>query len=162
MAEYQGQQELRGVGGWLGFLVFILGIATPIRILFETKAAVTHAAIMAQLLGPNVPTYVQFSWALAAICVVGALYLAYRLVAVHRWSTVGIVIVGLWCLYLLPAVIDAVVTSLLFSKVAGGMLVDALWSSAKAAIWATIWTTYLMASKRVANTYGKDEAEALR
>ncbi|MDO9362833.1 MAG: DUF2569 family protein [Sphingopyxis sp.] len=160
MAEYQ-ERQLRGVGGWLGLLVFILGIATPIRTLIETKTAVTHAAIIGRLLGPNVPTYVQFSWALAATCVVGALYLTYRLVAVHRWSTIGIVIVGLWCLYLLPAVIDAVVTSLLFPKAAGGMLIDALWSSAKGAVWATIWTTYLMASKRVANTYAKDEAEAL-
>lgn len=161
MAEYQEQRELRGVGGWLGFLVFILAITTPIQILIETKAAVTHAAIMAQLLGPNVPTYVQFSWALAAASVVGAIYLAYRLVAVHRRSTVGIVIVGLWCLYLLPAAIDAVVTWLLFPKTAGSMLLDALGSSAKGVIWATIWTTYLKASKRVANTYGKDEAEAL-
>lgn len=162
MSDDKDRSELQGVGGWLGFLVFVLGILSPARMLFQTIANIRETAIMGQVLGPNTSIYIQFTWALVAVSVAGSIFLAYRLLAVHRWSSVGIVIIGLWCLALLPTLIDAVTASILFPEIVGTMVLEALWSAAKSSISATIWTAYLMKSKRVANTYIKDSDETQR
>ena len=47
MAEYQ-ERQLRGVGGWLGLLVFILGIATLLTGV-ALHVAVAHQAVAALL-----------------------------------------------------------------------------------------------------------------
>ena len=117
---------------------------------------------MGQVLGPNASVYIQFSWALVAASAAGSIFLAYRLLAVHRWSSVRIVLIGLWCLASIPTLIDALVGSILFPKFVGAIVPEALWSAAKSSISATIWTAYLMKSKRVENTYIKDSDETQR
>lgn len=159
MSDDTDRSELQGVGGWLGFLVFVLGILSPARMLFQTIANIRETAIMGQVLGPNASIYIQFSWALVAASAAGSVFLAYRLLAVHRWSSVRIVLIGLWCLASIPTLIDALVGSILFPEFVGAIVSEALWSAAKSSISATIWTAYLMKSKRVANTYIKDNDE---
>ncbi|WP_137871256.1 DUF2569 family protein [Sphingopyxis sp. 2PD] len=162
MSDDKGQSKLQGVGGWLGFLVFILAILSPARMLFQTTANIRETAIMGQVLGPNTSTYIPFTWALVAASVIGSIFLAYRLLAIHRWSSVRIVVIGLWCLASIPTLIDAVVGSILFPEFGGPIVSEALWAAAKSSISATIWTAYLLKSKRVANTYIKDQDETQR
>ncbi len=162
MTNDDSRPELHGVSGWLGFLVVVLGILSPARMLIHAVGNIREIAILGQMLGPNTSTYIPFSWGLVAVSAAGSIFLAYRLLAVHRWSSVGIVITGLWCLALLPSLIDAVVSSILFPEFAGAMIPEALSSAARSSISAALWTAYLVKSKRVANTYITDADETRR
>lgn len=154
--------HLHGVGGWLGFFIFILGIASPARMLFQASANLAEVNAAAHLLGPRTETYVAISWALIIVSVAGSVFMAYRLLAVHRWSSVVIVVMGLWCLAILPTLVDLAASAFMFPGFAGAAIPDALLSIGKSCISATIWTLYLAKSKRVANTYVKDVAETQR
>lgn len=153
---------LHGVGGWLGLFVFILGIASPARMLFKASANLAEVKDAAHLLGPSTGTYVIFSWALVIVSAAGSVFMAYRLLAVHRWSSVVIVVMGLWCLAILPTLVDLAASAIMFPGFAGAAIPDALLSIGKSCISATIWTLYLAKSKRVASTYIKDVSETQR
>lgn len=153
---------LHGVGGWLGFFVFILGIVSPARMLFQASANIAEVEAAAHLLGPGAGTYVGFSWALIIISAAGSIFMAYRLLAVHRWSSVRIVIVGLWCLAVLPTLFDLALSAIMFPEFAGAAVPDTLLSIGKSCVSATLWTLYLTKSKRVVNTYIKDVSETER
>jgi hypothetical protein len=162
MDNVNGRPDLHGVGGWLGFFVFILGIVSPARMFFQASANIAEVNAAAHLLGPGTGTYVTISWALIIASVAGSVFMAYRLLAVHRWSSVVIVVMGLWCLAILPTLGDLAVSAIMFPQFAGVAIPDALLSIAKSCISATIWTLYLAKSKRVANTYVKDVSETQR
>lgn len=162
MAEYLERRELRGVGGWLAFLVFILGIASPARILVQTSTNLEEVKAAANLLGPGTKTYVSISWAIAAAAAAGSIYLAYRLLSGERWSAVRVTIIGLWTLATVPILMDLVVSAILFPSITAHALGPAAIDLAKSSISATIWTAYLLKSKRVANTYIRDSDETQR
>lgn len=162
MAEYLEQRELQGVGGWLAFLVFILGIASPARILVQTGANLEEVKAAANLLGPGTQTYVSLNWAIAAAAAAGSIYLAYRLLSGERWSAVRVTIIGLWTLATVPILMDLVASALLFPSITVHALAPAAIDLAKSSISATIWTAYLMKSKRVANTYVRDISDTER
>lgn len=163
MADDTDEPQLKGVGGWLGFLVVILGIISPIRLILETAINLDIDTDVEQMLGPNWPAYQIITWIIAAITVGGVLLLAYRLVYVRRHSTIGFVIKGLWVLALAPLLLDLVISSIMFPQLSDSLLVPSLLGDiAKSAIFATIWSLYLAKSRRVANTYVVDETEAKR
>ncbi|UKK85434.1 DUF2569 domain-containing protein [Sphingopyxis sp. BSN-002] len=162
MTDFTEEPQLKGVGGWLGFFVFILGIVSPARMLFQASANIAEVDAAAHLLGPGTGTYVAISWALIIVSVAGSVFMAYRLLAVHRWSSVVIGVIGLWCLAILPTLVDLAVSAIMFPKFAGAAVPEALLSIGKSCISATVWTLYLAKSKRVANTYAKDISETQR
>ncbi len=162
MTNDNGQPPLHGIGGWLGFLIFVLGILSPARMLFRSYANVLEVKAAAHLLGPGTETYIMFNWALIILSVAASLFMAYRLLAVHRWSSVRIVILGLWCLALLPTLADLAISAIMFPAFASAAAPEILLPLGKSGISAIIWTSYLMKSKRVANTYTKDIPETLR
>ncbi len=153
---------LHGVGGWLGFFIFILGIVSPVRMLFQANANIAEVKAAAHLLGPGAGTYTGISWAIVIASATGSVFMAYRLLAIHRWSSVVIVVMGLWCLAILPTLIDLTVSAIMFPEFAGAAVPDVLLSIGKSCISATVWTLYLAKSKRVANTYIKDVSEVRR
>lgn len=161
MTDNLEQPELRGTGGWLGLLVFTLAIISPIRILLATMAALNVETTVEAQIGPNWRTYEFLSWFLAVLSIAGAMFLAWRLVYVQRRSTIGLVIGGLWVLALLPLLIDVTLGLALFpmftsEHVAQSLPVELL----RSAIYPTVWSAYLLRSRRVANTYIIDETTA--
>jgi hypothetical protein len=155
--------ELKGVGGWLSLLVFILGIISPIRIVLTTGVSLNIPVDVEQSLGPNWAGYEIMCWVLAAIAASGAVYLAYRLKEVHSRSTVALVIKGLWILSFAPPLVDLLLSLVLFPHMSNALLDSTLAAElAKGLIFPTIWSLYLMKSVRVANTYVDDETDARR
>ena len=163
MSDYTEERQLKGVGGWLGLLVVILGIISPIRLVLETAVNLDIESDVEQVLGPNWPIYQAITWVVAAITIAGALLLAYRLIYVQRHSTIGFVIKGLWILALTPLLLDVVISLIMFPQFSESLLAPSLVGDiAKSSIFATIWSLYLAKSRRVANTYIVDETEAKR
>ncbi|PKQ01202.1 MAG: hypothetical protein CVT74_00335, partial [Alphaproteobacteria bacterium HGW-Alphaproteobacteria-13] len=156
-----GKTELRGVGGWLGFLVVVLGLLSPGRMVVETVVNLQSVGDGSQTLGSNWPAYWVITCLIAVAAVSGSVFLAYRLVYVQRRSTVGLVIKGLWLLALVPLLLDLMISLLLFPHLAELLLAPSLIGDImKPVISATIWSLYLVKSRRVANTYVVDETEA--
>jgi hypothetical protein len=151
-------RDLRGVGGWLAFLVIILAVLTPLRILVSTLQLYNDPTIAAAFgsrwaliqaieIGLSVAT-VLFSW-----------YLAWRLNAVEVWRTVQIVIAGLWILSLGTLAVEVLAVSLLGGLPLGAMLEAMTVEIVRGFVFSGIWTAYLLKSRRVANTYGDREEE---
>ncbi|MEY4268847.1 MAG: hypothetical protein RLZZ58_63 [Pseudomonadota bacterium] len=160
MAE-QEKDALYGVGGWLLFLVVIIGIISPLRVLVETAANLNIDDATAASLGPNWGTYVGLTWVIAALSVVGAIWLAWRLYKVHTPQTLKIAKVGLWALAFAPSLADMATSALLFPDIMGAYFGgDFAIQFAKLFVFPTVWTLYLFKSRRVANTYGGAEKDA--
>ncbi len=154
-------QELRGVGGWLGFLVVILGVISPIRILIETGINLNVAAEVAQSLGSNWTIYKITAWLLSLTAAACSIYLAYRLNAVRRRSTVGLVIKGMWILAFVPQLLDLLLSLALFPHLSDALMDPSLIADlTKSLIFPTVWSLYLLKSVRVANTYSVDSSAA--
>ncbi len=150
-------QELRGVGGWLVLLIFILGIISPIRIVIETGVNLNVAADVAQSLGPNWAGYKVISWIMSLAAAACSVFLAYRLKEVHRRSTVGLVIKGMWILAFVPQLLDLMLGLILFPHLSDALLDGSMVGELmKSFIFPTVWSLYLLKSVRVANTYSVD------
>ena len=154
--------ELQGTKGWLAFLIFTLGILSPIRTIAQTGQNIELVQTVSSALGPNTETYITISWIITVATIVACLYLACILTMIHRWSTVRIAIIGFWSVALLPTGLDLVAAAILFPSLAGSAFPDVLIDVSKSSIWATIWTAYLLRSKRVANTYIRNPSETVR
>lgn len=151
------------MGGWLGFLVFMLTIISPIRILLTTAAGLNVESAVKSQIGPNWQIYEILSWVLAAATVSLTLLVAWRLVYVQRRSTVAITIGGLWAIAVLPTLIDVAFGLLLFPEAARAYFTQWLiWELLRSAISPALWSAYLLRSRRVANTYLKDVSETER
>lgn len=162
MASETTKPELKGVGGWLTFFIFILGIVSPTRMMLNAAYTIHDVRAAEQILGAGTATYITFFWCVVLLSVAVSLTLALLLLGRHRWSTVRIAIGGLWCLALLPTAADVIASMILFPGIAALGMPEILFSVGKSAISATLWTCYLLMSKRVANTYLKDVSETER
>ena len=150
-------QELRGVGGWLALLIFILGIISPIRIVVETGVNLNVAAEVAQSLGPNWTPYKIISWIMSLAAGACSFYLAYRLKEVHRRSTVDLVIKGMWILAFVPQLLDLILGLILFPHLSDALLDGSMIGELlKSFVFPMVWSLYLLKSVRVANTYSVD------
>jgi hypothetical protein len=150
--------ELRGVGGWLAFLVIVLAALTPIRIVVSTLEVYSDPALPG-VFGRNWGLVQAVEIGLSVLSIAFSLYLAWRLNSVHTPRTIRLVIPGLWILSLGVMAAELIVLSIL-----GGLPIDAMAGAVapelfRGAIFAGVWTAYLLKSERVANTYAEPEDE---
>jgi hypothetical protein len=150
--------ELRGIGGWLAFLVVILALLTPLRTIVETVQIYSDPTML-EVFGDRWALVQGFEIALSAAGVAWAWYLAWRLNSVHTWKTIRIVIPGLWILSIGSISLELLVLSLVGGLPIGLMLEPVAPEIARGAVFGGIWTAYLLKSVRVANTYGEPDAE---
>lgn len=162
MVDKADSTELQGIGGWLAFLIVILGLVTPLRIILMATVSNKEIMEVADLLGSGSETYVTFNWVVCALSALVSIAVAIRLANVHRWSSVKICIAGLWGMAVLPGLSDLAMSAILFPKLAGGALPDVALGIGQSSISATLWTAYLLRSKRVANTYIRDLSDTQR
>jgi len=85
------ERALRGVGGWLAFLIVALGIFSPLRMLLQAIAIWSLERAQVPGFGDNLFAFQLLESAVIAVRLAGSLYLAWRLYAVHRPETVPIV-----------------------------------------------------------------------
>lgn len=141
-----------GVGGWLAFLVVILGLFTPLRVV-ASAVQFYHDPHLAASFGPQWPLMRGFEMALAATTIAGAWYLVWRLKRIQSRRTVRIVIAGLWILTLGSMTLHLVAVAALGGLPLGLLLSVSRYDFLRAIVFSSIWTAYFLTSRRVANTY---------
>ena len=148
--------ELKGIGGWLGFLSASLVFLGPLVSIFSTLAQ--HSS--AKALNPEIsasPLWYKaqvIDWtSTLAYCVISVIA---GILLIERWksSTVPIVIACIWLAgpglaTLSLLVLDALVPG-------GANASDVGLSLGRPLIYSVIWTMYLLLSRRVKNTYRGD------
>ena len=144
--------ELRGVNGWLAFFIVTLGIINPAFLIYSDIATLNDPD-MRFAYGSSWNTIVTGELAITAVALAACWFACYRLLKVFNPTSVRIAIGTLWLLALLLLVAEP----LMISSVMGvslGVLFQAMGPVLiRPIVYSTIWTLYLLNSKRVKNTY---------
>ncbi len=143
----------RGVGGWLAFFLVTLGVITPGFIIVTTLQPYSDSSLSV-VLGSTYSTLMTTDLVMSGLMVALCWFAVWRFLKVFNWTTVKIGIGTLWTL----VVLNLIVTPLVVSSVTGlsfGLILQAGGATMiRPIIYATIWTRYLLMSKRVRATYG--------
>lgn len=150
--------ELKGVGGWLAFLVISLGVLSPLRTLYGYFRDVVLTEQDMGLAGN--PVWETYTTIVLVLVVIGCLLFflaAYRLYRQHVWRSVRFAIMAMWVACTGMDVIGMVALYVVFG---GEFAVTALQNVRgeliKGLVFPTIWTLYLLKSRRVRNTYRRE------
>ncbi len=153
--------ELRGVQGWLLVFVIIIALVSPgwgaIQVYAELYTG--QAAFLAD--EPLFASLRNVAWAMVAFTFLIGWFVAWRLLAVHNWTSVQIAIAGIWLSSVGSLVLEYVAVTWIL-----GLPADALAGQLQPQdiirpfVFGLIWTTYLLKSQRVENTYRGGEEQA--
>lgn len=138
-------EKLKGVGGWLAFLIIGLVFIGPIINAFQFYFGVIEQreVIFANINDTHSNIYEIFAWIMFSLYISLMIFAGLMLYKRHKKSTIPIVIGLIW----------------LFGPVASGLILlaeydrEVLISLVRSIIYSSIWTAYLLMSKRVKNTY---------
>lgn len=130
---------ISGVGGWLLFLTISLLAFGPLlnAVRLADELEIAQAG---QPLTKHSSSVVLAAWGYFAFYAVLSVFAGYRLSKFFNPATIPIVITCIW----LPIILGFSVT--IFSGSVDGSIFRSI-------LWASIWTAYLLRSKRVKNTY---------
>jgi len=151
----RAKKSLRGVGGWLGLLVVGLTILGPILGAVNLSADFTNAEIDYPKIASFAP-WVSYKSAIWAVFGVAALVSLTSGLLLFRFrpSSVRLSIVALWIIGPVKVLLDIVVANTSFTQTVAAAMVQGMWPGLFVSILvAIIWTSYLLRSKRVRNTY---------
>lgn len=151
-------REVKGVGGWLAFLMISLAILSPLRNFFGFYVNVIVMEKVKHLAGN--PLWTTYKVIVLVLMVLGCTLLilaAYRLWRDRVWRSVRFAIMAMW---LAGVGLDALALVVLFCVFGGGFAMVA-WQNGiqgvlSGMVFPVIWTLYLLRSKRVRNTYRKE------
>lgn len=144
--------QLTGVTGLLGFLVAVLLLLGPVTTVLLTMLELNQTSeLYPEVVGSALWENAQLiTWlSVAAFCLI-SVFAGWRLLKHHTPSSVFIAIASLW---IAGPIVSLV--SLAALGDAGGQVTaaDAGATVGRPFVWATIWTLYLVFSRRVKNTY---------
>lgn len=146
--------EISGVGGWLLLFVLTLGVFTPLAIIYLLVAAFSNGFAYDQMSAmPGLSTYRAGEAILRVVLLLICLFLTWRLCKVRTWQTIRLTIILIWIAGLGVAVGELLLIGLLVDDPFAGVSAREFVPLARVAAYATIWTAYLLRSRRVANTY---------
>jgi hypothetical protein len=151
--DHDGSGVGAGVGGWLMFLVLVLGIFRPLAVVVSIYANLYADPKVALAYGPVWPAIQLFEWLLNAAMIAGCWYLVWRLYRIQVWRTVQITIAGLWLVSLIYQLVDLAGISLIAGVAPERLISYVARPIVQSVIFSVLWTAYLLRSKRVANTY---------
>ena len=146
--------ELRGVKGWLLAFVIIIAVVSPgwAAITVYRELYTGNAAFL-----PDTPEVTQlrtFFWATVAIRIAIGWFVAWRLMTVHNWRSVQIAIGGICLIAIGGSIVEYVGLSYLTGLSVGDILAETgPRGIITPIVFTIIWTSYLLKSQRVANTY---------
>ena len=150
MSEHVGTPA--GVGGWLVFFLIGLGLLSPLMVIVSLVGLYSDPQIAAAY-GDTWPVLEMFEWLLTAGQLALLWFMTWRLLRVHVWQTVRIVIVGIWTAAIAIPILEIVGISLIsgiaFDAIAAGLVPEFI----RGLIYCAIWTAYFLRSERVSNTY---------
>ena len=144
--------ELRGVGGWLAFLIVILALFNPVQLLFAVGSVLSDTSLQAAY-GAAWPTIQAAEIVIACLALLLTWFLAWRLNSVHTWQTIRIVVPGLWILAFGVLLAEFVAVSVIGNIPFTMLMNQGLAEFIRPAAFCIVWTAYLLRSVRVANTY---------
>lgn len=151
--------ELRGVKGWLLTFVIIISVVSPAYAVYQISSSLYGGPFDAVGDTPLLQSLRTFEWTLAGVTTLICWFIAFRLIAVHNWTSVRIAIVGIWVAGVGSAIVEFTGVTMI-TGVDFGQIVAATGPRAiiQPIIFGLIWTSYLLKSERVQNTYrGADE-----
>lgn len=149
---------LKGVGGWLAFLVISMAVLSPVRTCFGYYRDIVLTEQNLNLSGnPVWETYTTIVLVLVVTACALFFLAAYRLYRQHVWRSVRFAIIAMWMACTGMDVIGMVLLYFIF----GGEFVSMAWKSGmgeviKGLVYPAVWTLYLLKSQRVRNTYRKE------
>ena len=154
--------ELRGVGGWLAVFIVIVTAISPLYGVFQVYSSLYRGPLAGAGDFPVIATLRTFEWSLVGATALIGWFIAYRLIAVHNWTSVQIAIGGIWI-----ASVGGAIAEFAGVSAITGVGVDEIIAESgprgiiQPFIFGLIWTSYLLKSERVANTYrgGEEQAE---
>lgn len=149
----------KGVGGWLTFLIVILTVLHPLIniVLLASEFGRVEQENPALLQISAFVQYKWFSWGLVLVCCVVSMSAGYRLWKTRIWKSVKEAVISLWIIGPLATVVLVAYLYINFGTALAGSFVDILGSLFRSLFFAGLWTAYLLRSKRVRNTYSKEE-----
>lgn len=149
-------KALYGVKGWLALLVIAMCLLGPLKVIGETTANIAAAEKDSPYLLAlsDWATYKQASWVLVMIVCAILFFGGWRLWKIHCRRSVYLAIASLWTANIAVFVGDYVIASAVFGQaVADAAGNDIAPEIIKALTASTVWTAYLLLSRRVENTY---------
>ena len=153
--------ELQGVKGWLAVFVAIMAVISPAYSIYTVYSYLYNGPFAAAEGLPIVDQLRTFEWSLVAVATLIGWFVAYRLLAVHNWTSVQIAIAGIWIVSVGGMVAEfagiSMITGFGFGDILGGVGPGAI---IRPFIFGLIWTAYLLKSQRVENTYRGGEEQA--
>ena len=151
----------KGVGGWLAFMIIILTILSPAANI-GMMAYEFHAIEMENPIMLHISAYVQykwFSWGVVLVASVISIAAGCLLWKKHEWKSVRYTISALWLIGPFSIVLVGLYFYMSFGTgMMGGFVKDVTGTFVKSTFWAIVWTAYLLKSKRVRNTYIRQNA----
>jgi len=143
--------DLRGVYGWLRWLVIVLLVPSPLFLIGGTSNDIyTVEKLSPQMLTlPGWDTYKTVIWSVTLTNAAALFASGWRLLKHHIPSSVGITIAVLWATPF-ASVFAAKVAATFIFDINIPVKFDAL---TQPILFSMIWTAYLLTSKRVKNTY---------
>lgn len=153
--------ELRGVKGWLLTFVIIISVVSPAYSVYQITTSLYGGQFAGMDEVPLIQSLRTFEWSLAGITTLLCWFIAWRLVAVHNWTSVRIAIAGIWIAGVGGAVAEFAgvmsITGVELGDLIAGTGIRAI---VQPFIFGLIWTSYLLKSERVQNTYRNPEEQA--
>ena len=148
----EGDSDPVGVRGWLLFFVLALALFSPLMALAGMVTVLTDPEV-AFSFGEAWPAVLTMEWALFAASVAGLWFLAWRLVYVRNPATVRIVVAGIWIVAVGGLFAEFALIAAIAGIPIGLMIPEAGTEIVRPFVFCTIWTLYLLRSRRVDNTY---------
>jgi hypothetical protein len=146
--------ELRGVKGWLAAFVVIIAAVSPgwAAIQIYNGLYTGNAALLGDV--PFIAALRTVGWSTVGFAALVGWFVAYRLLAVHNWTSVRIAVVGVWLASVGTIVLQYVGITYYVGLPADAFLLDAgPRDFIRPFIFGIVWTAYLLKSERVRNTY---------
>ena len=153
------EKRLHGIGGWLQFLIIALMVLSPLVAFGQTSGEINMQEESVANLADN-PLWQSIKvaiWTFTAIQCSLLFSAGFRLWKDHRWASVRYTIATLWIAGPLLSLIAVFVMAFIgkLDPFAGPQVAEAIGASMAGMVGATVWTLYLLRSRRVANTYSK-------
>jgi hypothetical protein len=153
--------ELRGVGGWLLFFIVIMAVISPVYAVVQVLRELYGAPFAGLDQDPLVSATRTFAWALIAVSTAICWFVAYRLISVHNWASVKLAIAGIWIVGVGGMVAEYAGVVLITGVPLGALLAETGPRGViQPVVFGLIWTSYLLKSERVANTYRGAQEQA--
>lgn len=152
--------QLRGVGGWLGFLcVSLIGLG-PLASLVRTWADLNESEQQYPILAENATWAIakMVVWVLVLIQAGLMIYTGLRLNSSTKRKTIRFAKIMLWISNPIMNLVSALAVGFLFSTNPFEEK-DIIVSLGRGVVWATVWTLYLSYSRRVQNTYTDEDED---